>query len=748
MPVSAKVLFVGSDEQLLPTLSAELTTAGYGVLSAPGETSALQLYAQEHPDLVLADVCRPADDGFAVLQAIRNYDPAADVILITAPGDMEMVIAALRAGARDVIPRPVATADLATVLRHAGDRVALKRELQQAREAQEHVVAVTQGDAHDVREYQRLESHMEAIYELGWNQALLHDEAAIIQRALEIAAQVIDFELAGFSLVDPSAHELVCRYCLNAGVLKSITQRLPLDSPRGITAAVARSGQALNIPDVTQEARYVPYSDAAMTPQSELCVPMKIDKRVVGVLNVESVQLNHFTPADQQLLQILANQTAVALENARLYTQTQRHARELAALNNATQALASNLDLNTVLQQTMIHANTLLEAEDASVLLYDAESNDLVFAAVATNMAFSILFGKHIPLDASIAGWIAQNRQPVQLNNAQEDPRLFKGIDRLTAGTTHSLLAVPLIAKDRFIGVIEVINKVSGEFDNHDLKLLQALAGFAAIAIDNAHLYQELIDQLQMLRQTQAQLIHSEKMAALGRLIASISHEINNPLQSIQGCLTLAQEELEGDIRPAKLERYLDVAEEEIERIAAIVQRVRDFYRPSSQEQTLVDLHQTLESVLELAGKQLQHSDVTVERLWQPDLPQVTADPAHLKQVFLNLVLNAIDAMPNGGTLRIRTLLNSTTVAIEFSDTGIGMAPETQARLFEPFFTTKSHGSGLGLSISYSIIEAHHGRIRVNSVPGEGTTVTILLPLETPDVQALEAPYPYSVVTL
>ena len=457
---------------------------------------------------------------------------------------------------------------------------------------------------------------------------------------------------------------------------------------------------------------------------------MKLGERVIGVLNVESTELNGFTAADQQLLQALANQTAVALENARLYTQTQRNARELATLNSATHALASDLDLNTVLKQTMVEINTLLEAEDASVLLIDPEYNDLYFAAVATEDAFEKLFGKHMPIDSGIAGWAVRNRQSVLVDNAQVDTRFYNNIDAVSGFTTESLLAVPLIARDQVIGVLEVINKIDGAFDAHDLELLEALASSAAVAIDHASLYQQLVDQIQMLRETQAQLIHSEKMAALGRLVASISHEINNPLQSIQGCLTLADEELESDMRPEKLVRYLNVAEDEIERIAAIVRRVRDFYRPSSHEQTRTNVHQTLESVLELSGKQLQHSEVTIERKWAPNVPKITANADHLKQVFLNLVLNAIDAMPEGGTLTISTALDHDTVNIDFTDTGVGMSEETQARLFEPFFTTKAHGSGLGLSISYGIIEAHNGQISARSEVGKGTTFTISLPVE------------------
>lgn len=581
----------------------------------------------------------------------------------------------------------------------------------------------------DLVQHKRLGKYIEAINQLRWDQTLLYDESTIIRRALEVAAQVIDFDFASFSLVDTATAALRFHYFFDQGVIKAVERSIALEGPRGILAAVAREGIALNIPDVSWDPRYLPHDETAPPAYSELCVPMKIHAAVIGVLNVESGTPNHFTATDQFLLQILADQTAVALQNTRLYTQTQRNARELGALIRATHVLSANLDLNTVLQQTLVQINTLLEAEDASVLLYDSTSDDLVFAAVANGSTSAILFGQHISLDAGVVGWVMRNKTSAIVENAQEDPRFFSEIDALTAVTTRSLLAVPLIAKDRIIGVVEVINKVDGAFDTHDRELLEALASSAAIAIDNARLYQELIDQIQILQATQVKLIHSEKMGALGRLIASISHEINNPLQSIQGCLTLAKEELESPVRPEKIARYLDIAEGEIERIATIVRRVREFYRPSGQERAPTDIHQTLESVLELSGKELQHSYVDVERIWDPAIPLVVANQDHLKQVFLNLVINAIDAMPDGGHLSIRTILDREHVIIEFSDTGIGMPPEIQARLFEPFFTTKAHGSGLGLSISYGIIQEHSGQIFVQSEVGKGTTFTIVLPI-------------------
>jgi two-component system NtrC family sensor kinase len=246
-------------------------------------------------------------------------------------------------------------------------------------------------------------------------------------------------------------------------------------------------------------------------------------------------------------------------------------------------------------------------------------------------------------------------------------------------------------------------------------------------------------------------------MAALGRLVGSIAHEINNPLQSVQGFLGLLEEELAARRRPEKLTYYLNIATGEIDRIAAIVRRMRDFYRPSNvlqqQPNSLdefysstqadlqpVDIHATLESVLALASKRLQQNNITVERDWIDQLPKVPANPDYLKQVFLNLTLNAADAMQDGeGVLRIVTALDQASlhsdhlqpvVRIEFGDTGVGMSPEVLSQLFEPLFTTKEQGTGFGLFTSYKIIEAHRGQISVTSDVDRGTTFTILLPVE------------------
>jgi len=439
---------------------------------------------------------------------------------------------------------------------------------------------------------------------------------------------------------------------------------------------------------------------------------------------------------------LFATQAAVSLENARLHEEVQIRSRERAALHRAGQAVAATLDLDQVLQLVIAEVKNLVGAEGATVLLRDRDRGELYFAAAAGSGSEELL-DLRLPDDAGVAGSVVRNARSVLVEDARRDPRFYDQVDAHTGMTTRSMVAVPLMIQGTAEGVVEAINKADGAFVERDREVLEVMAGSAAVAIANARLYQAEREQFRRLQQSQAQLIQAEKMAAMGRLVASIAHEINNPLQAVQGCLTLADEELAEDQQHERLKRYLSMADTEIQRIASIVRRVRDFYRPAPAELKPTDIHAVLTSLLELVAKQLQTSNVTVERDWAAELPMIEANPSYLKQVFLNLVLNAVDAMSeHGGTLRVRTSLDQMqsprekrqmpAIRIEFTDTGVGMAPEVMAHLFEPFVTAKKDGTGLGLSISYGIIEAHDGQISATSQVGVGSCFTVLLPVNEP----------------
>jgi two-component system NtrC family sensor kinase len=208
----------------------------------------------------------------------------------------------------------------------------------------------------------------------------------------------------------------------------------------------------------------------------------------------------------------------------------------------------------------------------------------------------------------------------------------------------------------------------------------------------------------------------------------SLAHEINNPLQAIQNLLHLS---LEYEISDAKRHEFLEMARDETSRLITLVQQTLEFYRPAQPQAGPMDLNAAVQRVLALARKKLAHNDVEVELRLDPSLPPVTGMPDQIAQVFLNLIVNSAEAMSDGGRLVIESRVSNDHVEMIFADTGPGIAPEDLLHIFEPFYTTKHFGTGLGLAVSYSIVESHQGILSVDSVPGQGATFIVRLPAAT-----------------
>jgi two-component system NtrC family sensor kinase len=309
-----------------------------------------------------------------------------------------------------------------------------------------------------------------------------------------------------------------------------------------------------------------------------------------------------------------------------------------------------------------------------------------------------------------------------------------------------SALLAPLRFESQRLGALVLYGGTHAHlFVPRDLPFVQALADLAAVAIvDNteraraARLQHDLARSQSMhaeaqarLDAVQAQLLQSAKLAAVGELAASVAHEINNPLYAARNSLYLVEQ----DLPPDSPERpFLEIAQNELGRIARIITRMRDFYRPTRAEFEPVDLNQIVRGTIELVQTHLRHGQVTIITDLAHGLSPVVAHADQMRQVFLNLMLNACDAMPDGGTLRVETRNlpalpgQPATITITVADTGAGIAPEHLPHLFEPFYTTKPNGTGLGLAISAHIVSQHGGHIAVDSTVGGGTAFTITLP--------------------
>jgi signal transduction histidine kinase len=290
-------------------------------------------------------------------------------------------------------------------------------------------------------------------------------------------------------------------------------------------------------------------------------------------------------------------------------------------------------------------------------------------------------------------------------------------------------MATPLRARGKLLGVLDIHHRSPNEFNPDDLRLIRTVADQLAGVIDKATLYAELQDALQKEQSIRVQLIQAEKLAAMGRLVASVAHELNNPLQAIQNALYLVK--MEDNLAP-QARGDLQVALDETTRMGNLIARLRETYRPKASEIFEQDsLNDLAVEVQKLIDTHLRHNDIQFELVADPDLPMVSMSRDQIKQVVLNLCLNAVESMPDGGKLTIRTKyqvdLNS--VALEVCDTGAGIPSEIIPHIFEPFYTTKEKGTGLGLFISYEILQNHGGQIEVISDRQHGTIFRIALPV-------------------
>lgn len=575
--------------------------------------------------------------------------------------------------------------------------------------------------------------------------------------------------------VELRARDTLDRLSLSAPI-PHVTHKLR----QGLIGWAAATNKTIVANDVTQDPRYI-FNKNNKEVRAELCVPIRLGNKTIGVLDIQSTQLEAFDKYHVSALETLADQLAIAIENARLYDEINQRLKELQSLNDIGQAITSTLDLQKTLTLITDHTTRLMNVAAASVVLRDDEAGQVWFAA-ASGEGSEAVIGLHMALGQGLAGWVAEKGEPVIVPDVYADERFFPDMDKSSGFTTQSILCVPLQTKGHTIGAIEVMNKKSGPFDKEDLTLLQALAAPAAAAIENAQLYEEQSRTIKRLAETQRQLIQSAKLAGVGELAAGLAHEINNPLTTIIGLASLL---MDTGVPTAEYERLEDLhmINQEARRARDIVRGLLNFARADTPKREVTDLNQLIEECIFLVYTKNISYKIELHKALDP-LPEMSLDVNQMKQVIVNLLNNAIQAMQNNqdrpAILTITTSLvaptttvqtNSTqngrthkkrkkvltetgpalgkkgksntshllkseedselTVVCKISDTGQGIQPEHLDKVFDPFFTTKEvgQGTGLGLSISYGIMEQHGGQIMVESTPEIGTTFTLVFPV-------------------
>ena len=582
---------------------------------------------------------------------------------------------------------------------------------------------------------------------------------------LEAMEKILGFEYASILIVEGKLLKLKA----SRGYSKQLSVNLPLAGDKGITVRAANKGEPVLVPDLRKEKDYVLGKPGML---SELAVPIKIGDKVLGVLNVESDKLAAFGDKDKECLEILASHAAIAISNL-------KSREKLRQISERTEELMKNsariMHMRDTHQRLKVIATAIQEFGWKRVVISlrdeNLESIDLVTAGLTKEEIMILMARKassqvwrerlgpkferfkigefyYLPWSDP---WIRENVHGIPPDVELEKPTTYAGVpssvpeEETVDWHPQDMLYAPLRTPDgRIVGILSMDDPVDGRKPTR--KSLSPLGIFlhqAAMVIENTQLIENLKEarkqletyasQLEKkveertkeLEESQEQLLKAQRMAVIGELAGMVGHDLRNPLTSINGATYYIKKKLGPEI-DRKITEMLELIEKNIIYSNKIINDLLDYSREIRLDFSECSPKTIINEALSLVEIP-QHIKVLNE---VEEKPKIKVDTEKLKRAFINLIKNAVEAMPEGGTLTIKTRKLNNTIEFSFSDTGIGMTKETIKKLWIPLFTTKAKGMGFGLAICKRIIEAHKGSISVESTSGKGTTFVVILPID------------------
>ncbi len=401
-----------------------------------------------------------------------------------------------------------------------------------------------------------------------------------------------------------------------------------------------------------------------------------------------------------------------------------RRVEEAESLALVAREFTSTFDTEQVLRLVLRQVQRIMHAEAATLMLVDEARRELVFR-IPVGSKRPELEGYRLPIGQGIAGCAAETGQPVRVDDASQDARHFKQVDLQSGFETRTILCVPMKHKDRVIGVIEVLNKTDGPFTEQDTQLLGEFAKWAAIALENAKLYQDLQLSMTDLQKVHEQMVRSEPLRALGQMAGGIAHDFNNLLTIILAEAQVLRSSPQDENDIISLQRIEQAARDASE----TVRRIQDYTRARKDvPRQKIDLDQLIREAVEITRPRWNSVARVIVQLQSQ--ARILGDPVELREVMTNLIFNAVDARKDNCACNIVVATrraDSLWALITVEDNGTGIPQDVQAHIFDPYFTTKPEGTGLGLSVARGIITAHGGDIRVTSpltIGDEGETGT------------------------
>jgi signal transduction histidine kinase len=585
-------------------------------------------------------------------------------------------------------------------------------------------VALAIRQAQLFRELRESAREAEALYRASSLLIDTSDIDGLYEQILDAVADVFGHPNSNIWLVDETTGEVVLRYT-RGDLPANMMRKLKIDGP-GLISHAARSATIVNAPDVHADSRYLP---GLLDTRSELLVPLIVGHKVIAVFNLESPMPNAFTGRDERILSSFAERAARAVEQARFYTRAQQSAARESLISRITRRLNRSIDYEPIFLELVEELARSLGLDRCFVAEADRRDNLITFTHQFA--ASGVLLSGPVPLDQFAETYFPPSGRPA----IHADVRWAAGqavADHFALADIRGFLAVPAPGTDLTRLALICATSAPRQWQAEDIDLIEVLAAQVGATRQRADLFKEVIASQRECENAAQRAAQAEKLRALGLLAGGVVHNFNNLLAAILGHAQLLKRQLD----TAATARHLEIIERAATDGAAMVRRINNFsIRESEENLETIDMNQLVRDSIELTRIRWE-DDARARGInyvidFEPgNVQSLVGNGSEVREVFVNIILNALDAMEAaGGHLLIQTGVSDGEVFARFTDQGIGMTPQTQARIFDPFFTTKGpSGAGLGLSGSNVTVRRHGGRINVESEPDTGSCFVVWLP--------------------
>lgn len=703
-----RIIIVDDEQRMCDSLCALLTDDGYLVNSFQKATEAADAIRGERVDLVVTDIKMPELDGIELLKIVKEVDEEIPVILMTGYASLDTAVEAVAAGAYDYLMKPIEFTALELAVRRALDK---RKAAIDRRHLLERLKIATLLQERRINE-------LNALYEAGKSIGSASNLNDLLRQLVTLASSVTEARIGSIMLLDEKGENLTVDAA--SGLEQDIVDRTVLPVGESIAGYVAKTGEPLKVDDIEVDDRFSRRNRERYSHSSLLCAPLIIKNKVIGVINMANKEGDQpFTDNDLRLLVTFAAQAAVAVDDANQFEKNRRRLVEFEILHELSSETSQFQSVN---QFRAILADKLARVFPVDFSLWfnhNPQAGFLELAAATGTEEIPLTETGGIDLDVV-------QRDSLRLNDLRLSPEEYDDVEKLTTIVRAELENIPRFPKPQTAFMAIPIIKAG------QLAHVFCLGADSPrpYGTDDLSLSRLVVSQAALIFEREQSLLNATRLLTMGNMISEISHDLRKPLTSIKGSLQIINRR-HPEVGGTELVQMID---SEVARMNELVRELVDFSNPNKYETQKIDLRELVERAAELVGPDLRKRHIEFTAEYESVDWELMVNKNQIIEALLNLFINAIDVMPDGGRLTVRGIVEQPEykkdryLALKISDTGPGIARENLPRVFDRYFTTKETGTGLGLAVVERIVSAHSGTLSVSSEENKGTTFSLYFP--------------------